>query len=79
MREIMGSFPTVQIQRVPRLILEWEGCEPTAPCRALHSEQDWLIEPPLHLPHLTLLPGQGHLITVTQTAATRKFLSEGLM
>ncbi len=73
-RGIVAAFPTALLQQLPRMILDWEGCEPTVPCRALHSEEDWLIRPPLHLPNLTLLPGKNHIITVTQAEASRKFL-----
>ena len=75
-RDIMSAFPPRLIQQLPRMILDWEGCEPTVPCRALHSEHDWLIRPPLHLSNLTLIPGKTHLITVSRPNVTRDFLLE---
>ena len=75
-RDIMNAFPARLIQQLPRMILDWEGCEPTVPCRALHSEHDWLIRPPLHLPNLMLIPGKNHLITVSRPNITRDFLLE---
>jgi len=76
-RKVMGDFPPRLIQQFPKMILDWEGCEPSVLCRALHCENDWLIRPPLHLPHLTLLPGKFHLTTVSRTEAVRNFLMDG--
>ncbi len=73
-RDIMRVFPARLLQQLPRMILDWEGCEPTVHCHALHSEQDWLIRPPLQLPNLTLIPGKNHLITVSRRDITRDFL-----
>ncbi len=74
LREIMGSFPPALLRQLPAMVLDWRGCEPAAPCFALHSEHDWLIRPPLHLAELTLLPGNSHLTALPQPEATRNFL-----
>ena len=74
LRGVMGDFPPALLQQLPRMMMDWEGCEPVAPCRALHSESDWLIRPPFQLPNVVLLPGPSHLITVSHPGATRNFL-----
>ncbi len=74
LRQVMGDFPPSLLRRLPGMMLDWEGCEPAAPYVALHSEQDWLIRPPLHLSELTLLPGKSHLLTVSHVQTVRDFL-----
>jgi hypothetical protein len=74
LREVMGSFPATLMRQLPGMMRNWEGCEPSVPYAALHSDQDWLIRPPLHLRELTLLPGKSHLLTVSHTQTARDFL-----
>jgi pimeloyl-ACP methyl ester carboxylesterase len=75
-REIVERFPTELFQTLPGLVVRWKGCEPAAPCAAMHAENDWLIRPPSHLPGLKLLPGSHHIIMVSQPEAVRNFLME---
>jgi len=74
LREVMESFPPALMRQLPGMMLDWDGCEPAVPYAALHSNQDWLIRPPLHLSELTLLPGKSHLLSVSHVEAVRAFL-----
>jgi hypothetical protein len=76
LRDVMGRFPPALLRRLPSMMLDWKGCEPAAPCAALHCEGDWLIRPPRHLPELTLLPGRNHLLSISHHDATRAFFLE---
>ncbi len=78
LRDVMRRFPVSLLRRLPRMVLDWEGCEPNAPCAALHCEGDWLIRPPRHLPGLTLLPGNNHLLSLSHPEATRRFLMDSV-
>lgn len=75
-RAMLRRHPPEFLQRFPRMMLEWEGCEPAFPCFALHSEHDWLVAPPRQLSNLTLLPGRSHLLTIARPEAVRRFLLE---
>ncbi len=76
LRRVMGDFSPALLRQLPKMMMEWPGCEPAVPCSALHCQGDWLIRPPLHLPGLQLLPGKNHLVSLSHPDATRRFLRE---
>lgn len=76
LNDIMQRFPPSYLRGIPPKIREWEGCPPAVPLRQIHSEGDWLIRLNGGGPHLTVVKGRNHLITVSHPEEVRKFLMD---
>lgn len=74
LNDIMTAFPPAWLRSMPPMIRKWEGCQPAAPFRRMHSEGDWLIRLDGDPKDLTVVKGKNHLITVSHPEAVRKFL-----
>lgn len=74
LNDIMTAFPPSLLRDLPDRMRCWGGCTPGVQVRQIHSQDDWLIRLNGRPPHLQVVPGRNHLITVSHPEAVRKFL-----